>query len=473
MEKVDSTNIAGINERVRSWAGPGEHVYPVQIDRVIIADDALDALTDEVRTLSAGRRVLVVADHTPMRRGQEDLKALIEDALARVCELDVRRLPADGGRFHAKLEVAQWLAEELAGPQAVAAIVSVGSGSITDVAKYARHLHAEKTGAEVPFVSFPTAASVTAYTSALAVLTIAGVKRTLPALPPDVVVCDSRTLADAPRIMTQAGFGDVLARGVSYGDWYLANQLGMDDGFSLAPGKLLEQAEQEMLHTAGGLPAGEQQAVRAVTEALLLSGMAMSIARQTAPLSGWEHAISHFLDLTASAEGRPTALHGGQVGVATLASARAYERAWNELDTDRLTHDSDEAIYRQTLEHVFQRFDATVDLRAELWQDLAKKLARRRDAGDARRQFIERKRAGHYDDFISQNVKSASAIEEAMQEAGVPRRFCDLNEPIAAELAESAVRFAHLIRARFTLGDLLSECGWLEAGTATLLKDLI
>ena len=26
------------------------------------------------------------------------------------------------------------------------AIVSVGSGSITDVAKYARHLHAEKTG---------------------------------------------------------------------------------------------------------------------------------------------------------------------------------------------------------------------------------------------------------------------------------------------------------------------------------------
>jgi hypothetical protein len=36
-----------------------------------------------------------------------------------------------------------------------------------------------------------------------------------------------------------------------------------------------------------------------------------------------------------------------------------------------------------------------------------------------------------------------------------------LNEPIARDTTESAVRFAHLVRARFTLGDLLSESGWL------------
>ncbi len=87
---------------------------------------------------------------------------------------------------------------------------------------------------------------MTACSSPLAVMTIDSVKRTLPALAPDAVVCDLRTLAEAPVQMTRAGFGDVLARSVSYGDWYLAWQLGMDDSFSEVPEMLLQHAEQAM-----------------------------------------------------------------------------------------------------------------------------------------------------------------------------------------------------------------------------------
>lgn len=475
MDSPDATEIAGINEQVQAWAAPGDEVFPVQIDRVTVADDAIDALVQEVRELSAGKRVLALVDQIPMQRGGDDLKALLEHALAGVCELDLRRLP-DGttGGLHAELGIAQRLADDL-GMQAgdFGAVLSIGSGTVTDLAKYARHLHADKTGRKLPFICFPTAASVTAYTSALAVLTVDGVKRTLPSLAPDVVICDLRTLADAPRIMTQAGFGDVLARSVSYGDWFLANELGMDRGFSLVPGKLLEQAEVKMIHQAAGIPEGIASAVEAVTNALLLSGMAMSIVRQTAPLSGWEHAISHYFDLTAAADGRKQALHGGQVGVATLVSARAYESAWSNLDLERLDDERNDAHYREKLDRAFASYDTTGALLDELRSDLNKKLTRWRAAGDARQRFIERKRAGDYDDVMARLVRPVAVIDRTLREAGAPRRFCDLDEPIGADRAASAVRFAHLIRARFTLGDLLSNCGWLDDNAGDLVHDMI
>jgi len=470
MEYVDPTDIQVINERVRDWAAPDDHVYPVHIDRVVIAEAALDALVEVVRERSGGKRVLVVMDHTPMRRGTSNVKAAAVDAMARVCEPVVRALPDEPGRrLHADLVTARQLFEQLAADSAdFGAIVSIGSGTVTDLAKYARHLHAEQTGHTLPFVSFPTAASVTAYTSALAVMTVDGVKRTLPARAPDAVVCDLRTLADAPRVLTQAGFGDVLARSVSYGDWFLANELGMDDGFSAVPGKLLEHAETRMLEHAKAIPFEEPEGVRSVTDALLLSGMAMSIVRQTAPLSGWEHAISHFLDLTAAGDRRIEALHGGQVGVATLISAKAYESAWRELDLERLSDTRDDAFYRHMLEQVFGSHDASGGLMAEIWSDVSRKLALWRGAGHARRRFVERKRAGEYDPIITRLVRPARDVEQALHEAGAPMRFLELDQPIEEDRAASAVRFAHMIRARFTLGDLLFECGALDGFVRSL-----
>ncbi len=468
-DHIDPADIAGINERAFAWAAERETIHPVQIDELVMADDAIDTLAEAVRSRAGGGRVTMVVDPTPMRRGGDDLKPLIEATLAGAVRLTVRRLPDEpDAAFYADMEAARRLADELDG---FSAVVSVGSGSITDTVKYARHLLVQKTRRKLPFISFPTAASVTAYTSALAALTIEGVKRTLPASPPEVLICDLATLADAPRIMTQAGFADVLARGVSYGDWYLASQFGMDDTFSHVPGRLLENAEREMIAQAEGVAAGERNALRAVTEAVLLAGMAMSLVNQTAPLSGWEHAVSHFLDLTAAHDGREPALHGGQVGIGTLVAARAYERAWNELDLDRLTDDQDDAVYRKTIENACRRYDTRGTLISEIWQDFQRKLTRWRAARDARRAFVEHHRGGAFDAFLHDAVRPAAEIEEALRRAGAPRRFADLNEPIRRSSARAAVRYAHLIRGRFTLGDLLSETGWLDDAHAGELLD--
>ena len=61
---------------------------------------------------------------------------------------------------------------------------------------------AARTAPGTILVLVPTAASVTAFTSSLAVLLVDGVKRTRPSRFPDAVVCDLETLAAAPPAMT-------------------------------------------------------------------------------------------------------------------------------------------------------------------------------------------------------------------------------------------------------------------------------
>ena len=456
---VDPSNIAGINERLRAWAAPEETILPVTISRIVIADNALPDLVAAAEKAARGN-ALILCDETPMRRGGEDLKALIRDELSRRLEITVKQL-ASGDT---KIESARVLAKDVA---ACDALLSVGSGGITDVAKYARHLAQRESGKVVPLVCFPTAASVTAYSSALAVLTVNGVKRTMPAQAPDAVICDLRTLADAPRAMSRSGFGDTLARSVSYGDWFLANQLGMDDSFSEVPGLLLHNAEQAMIGSAEDIAAAELGGMRNLIEALLLAGMAMSIVNQTAPLSGWEHAISHYLDLTANSDGRAIGLHGAQVGVATLTSARAYEQSWSQFDISMVERDLDDEEYRKAIGEHFGRLDRSGRLEAELWHDLSRKLTRWRKASAQRRRFGERMREGEFDAFIRTRVRGSRHVCSALLQAGAPTRFAELEPRIPERSIRNAVLHSHLIRARFTFGDLLHACRWLTPERVT------
>jgi len=52
-----------------------------------------------------------------------------------------------------------------------------------------------------------------------------------------------------------------------------------------------------------------------------------------------------------------------------------------------------------------------------------------------------------------------------------PPRFVGPNEPIQRASAHATIQYAHLIRARFTLGDLLSKTGWLDDAHADDLLD--
>jgi glycerol-1-phosphate dehydrogenase [NAD(P)+] len=457
---IDATRPADLHRQL------GGGLHPVPIRRVWIGADGPAELARRAADLAGGGPVLLVCDETPKRRDGADLDEQLMAALGPRVALTVKRLAAGpDGELHADLAGAQALGTEAAD---YALLISAGSGTVTDLVKYARHLAAPAAA----FLCYPTAASVTAFGSALAVLLLDGVKRTLPARPPDEIVCDLPTLCAAPPRLTRAGFGDVIARSVSYGDWWLAEQLGLADGFTPVAGELLAGAEQAMIDLAQDVAVGGPAGTRAVIEALLLAGYAMSLVGQTAPLSGWEHVISHWLDMTAAHDGRRCALHGEQVGVATLVAARAYEAAWPQLDLDRLTADwtaGDQAAYERELRAVFDAVDPSGAMTAECWRDAQTKLARWRAARPQRREFARRWAAGELEAELHAAVRPAAEVASALARAGAPERFEELSQPVGREQAVAAVAHAHMVRARFTLGDLLAMTGWLSGREAQLL----
>jgi glycerol-1-phosphate dehydrogenase [NAD(P)+] len=444
-------------------------LQPVAIRQIVVDADAVFRLPDLLDELDAPRRLLVAQDCTPMRRGPEPLQELVQGVLGR----GRRRpqplvLPAgEDGLVHADLENAARMRAAIGGQPTT--VLALGTGTICDIAKHACYLAEREDGARTLLAVVPTAASVTAFSSSLAVLLKDGVKRTFASRFPDAVVCDLRTLADAPRALTLAGLGDCCARLVAYGDWYLAHELGLVDTYSEAPLHLMGQGpDQAYLDHARAVGAGEQGGILFLVRQVLLAGLAQSVARMSAPLSGTEHVVAHLLDMGAPAWGRPLALHGAQVGVATPLAARAYELLLDTFDPGRPrpTPPSEETAER-AIRDAFMPLDPSGRMAAECWRDYREKLA----LWTTRAERFDAVRGRWHEEVaprLRQLVRPSATIREILARAGHPLRFEGLEPPIPREQARFALAHAHLIRQRFTVGDLfafLGRGGWALADT--------
>lgn len=199
----------------------------------------------------------------------------------------------------------------------------LGSGTITDLIKHAMH---EDNSGKI-LVSVPTAISVTAYTSTFAVLDFNGAKRTKTSRCPNFVLWISSYVSNAPHRMTQAGFGDLLAPFLAYGDWALANALEMAPTYSDASFHLLKPFFNGIQNSAQavGQNSLSPDIIECLCAALGIAGIGMSLAGETAPFSGGEHAVSHGLDFLRTISGRRHVLHGEQVALACVPVATIFD----------------------------------------------------------------------------------------------------------------------------------------------------
>jgi glycerol-1-phosphate dehydrogenase [NAD(P)+] len=198
--------------------------------------------------------------------------------------------PHDIHASHACLERIRGVVREGAEDAAVV----LGSGSITDLVKHALQME----NITVPFVSIPTALTVTAFTSAFAVIDFHGAKRTLQSRPVSAAFWVRPFLECAPPGMSRAGFGDLLARFVAYGDWLLGYRIGVMERYDESAFRLMEPFAGGIREVADGF-AGDalpQETTACTAAALAMAGISMSTAGETTPLSGFEHVISHGLD---------------------------------------------------------------------------------------------------------------------------------------------------------------------------------
>lgn len=438
-------------------AGFADH----ELRRAEIGDDALLRLPQVLEDLTGARGpVILVQGSTQMARAGDDLKPLVrrllDDAGWRV---ETIVLPVgDDGETHADERTVDFVLREL---RDSVPVVSLGSGTVTDVAKHACFTFGLD-HRPLPLVFCATANSVPAYTARLAVISRAGVKRTRPSRLSDVLIHDTQVLRDAPPHTIAAGIGDVSAMFVSLGDWYLAHQLGLGK-FDQTPVDLVADVRTTLLPYARDMRTRTAVGVDVLSRLLALSGLAVTLVGESAPLSGYEHVTVHMLDMAAGHFGRTVGTHGSQVGMAVLPCSVSWNILLDEFDPTAVDVDGCYPSF-ETMESVvgatFDPIDPSGKMAEECWRDYRTKLAGWHDARPAFERLLA--------DWANQRVRLRELVGpfeqyvSLLQDAGMPKRWEEL--PVAVPVAEARWAFAkaHLMRERFTHADLLYYLGWFD-----------
>jgi len=185
------------------------------------------------------------------------------------------------------------------------AVVGIGGGRTLDVAKYAA------TRAAVPMVAVATNLAHDGICSPVASLEHRGGKGSFGVAMPLAVVVDLDYVRAAPPRLVRAGVGDAISNLSAIDDWQLAHRERGErvDGLAVT---FARTAAEAMLHREDGI--GDEDFLIALAEALVLSGMAMSVAGTSRPCSGACHELIHSID----ARFPGTANHGELAGVGAL-----------------------------------------------------------------------------------------------------------------------------------------------------------
>ncbi len=284
---------------------------PQSDPRIVIARDAVAQLVMFCAGMS-GARFTVVSDTNTHRV----LGARIEHALS------AAGLPVIGIVLHGAEVIAdeRYLMRTLVqAPPEPQVFIAAGSGTITDIARYVSF----RTGN--PFISAPSAASVDGFVSLAAPLVIGGVKDTYTAQGPLAVFADLTTLAEAPRALTAAGFGDLIGKTTSLADWRLGHLL-WNEPYDSAIEDRTRRAMNRCIDAAQDIASGSEDGIRLLLEGLIASGLCMRDFGDSRSASGAEHHLSHFWEMQLLKEGRPAIFHGAKVGVASALIARLYDQ---------------------------------------------------------------------------------------------------------------------------------------------------
>lgn len=283
---------------------------PVAIEVRSGALAALAPLLSDGRISTGGKVAIAVGP------GRGDVLAeTLHEALPRATTY-----PVSGGSLEAGLDLIARLREDF-----YDAVVGIGGGRTLDVAKYA----ASMTG--LPFVAVATTLTHDGIASPVASLESHGRKASFGVHVPIAVFVDIDEVRSAPAEHTRSGVGDVLSNLSAIGDWELARRIRGEtvDGLALS---LARSSAEAVLQASPGT----DRFLTTVAEALILSGIAMTVAGNSRPCSGACHEISHALDAEFGSPG----LHGAQVALGARFATwlRGEEQLFADLDDALRTH---------------------------------------------------------------------------------------------------------------------------------------
>lgn len=167
------------------------------------------------------------------------------------------------------------------------AVVGIGGGATLDVTKYAA------TRAALPMIAVATNLAHDGICSPVSSLIHDGRKGSYGVAMPLAAVVDLDFVRGAPERMVRSGIGDAVSNLSAIADWRLAGKHHGEvvDGLAVA---FARTAGEAVLNSSGSLV--DDEFLTTLAEALVLSGMAMSVAGTSRPCSGACHEMLHAVE---------------------------------------------------------------------------------------------------------------------------------------------------------------------------------
>ena len=201
-------------------------------------------------------------------------------------------------------------------------ILAIGGGKAIDFGKYIAF------NKQLSLISVPTLISNDAFASPSSSLLVDGERRSIKTVVPRGIIIDTEVIRSSDERYIYSGIGELFSKTTALHDWRLAADttgikvndfaasitLNAVDTFSYYPRKTVRSIEY----------------IGIITNSLLMTGIAMTIAGSSRPASGAEHLISHAYDRLSGGEN----LHGIQVGVASYCVAFVQGTTLERVSTD-------------------------------------------------------------------------------------------------------------------------------------------
>ncbi len=299
--------------------------HSVEIKEIFIQKEIINRLIEVIAPYKAGKILLVADNNTYEVSGRKIKEALDLAGFSCNClvfESHSPLVPDEKAIGRLTIET----------DEETSLILAVGSGTLNDISRFVSH----KVG--IPYIIAGTAPSMDGFASTVSPLIVQGKKKTYTAVYPVAVFGDLEAMVNAPKEMICAGFGDVLGKYTALTDWKLSARI---NGEYLCPTcvTLVNNALTKCITNIEGIAARDEKAVRYLMEALIMTGIAIGLAKDSRPASGAEHHLAHYWETEALARGVEHPLHGNSVGVGTVVISYIYKMVGRKYNIDIETPD--------------------------------------------------------------------------------------------------------------------------------------
>ncbi len=382
---------------------------------VLIESGAVKRTGEMLKKNGFSKNLLLVADVNTLRAAEGIVESL--------ADFDVEYKIYDFLRVSTMDHVRE--VEELIKARDIS-VLSVGTGSVNDTCRLAAARQQKK------LCIFATAPSMDGFASYGAPIVADGFKATYDAKSPDVIIADTRILAEAPNELKSAGFGDMIAKYVGLVDWQISALL-TGEYYCEKIARLTREAVDELMGMADKVTEKDEYTAGKIFEALLKTGIGMSFAKNSRPASGSEHIVSHLLECVELRDNIIPNFHGDDVGVATLAMLKYYNELADreEVETQNETVDWQDvyAFYGEMADEVrkLNTPDNVIDLV---------------DKDDLKNKWNEIRK-------IIRSVPGYEECRDAMRRAGCKLTVADIGkDPV---LFGNCIKYSPYMRRRLTL----------------------